>query len=521
MKPTTAAAALWCSLVYAAFLLLVFLAELATHPLATDDGLSYFHVSAKSFSAMLDSFEAGVNVLPYSYFVALWGLDKMVGLGPATVRLLSFIFALATVFLFHKLLRARFGDPIAFVVCVAVLLLPKDIVRFASDARPYSLYLLAAAFCLFACVARIEAESETLQTFLLTAAAAFALPSVHYVGGFYSLSALVALLYVQRQRGRPIVRTAVSFAVGWLAFAVVHFAQIRMFAQRKSVIDPTWIPRPSTDDVLEIAARVVTFPPLVCVVVLAILGLTVVSASGMRHETPTHRAVHNLLDTNDRSATSFLFVVSLLWILMPIVFYGFGLIGLANLSLYRYFSPSQLAIGSMAALLLAALSPAPGDVTVRASGPVWRRFAAASVVVTLVFLAVPATAAAAHFLRARAYVWRPSAISVCAQPGGAMCVTNNLPVFVHRAFYLPDEPPVVLLRKTQREVDGFKQFDRRLPVIAVTELARLPRFTFLYQRGTVNSFPDFDIRAWGKANGYEIVEEGQRDNVMIFDAKRS
>jgi hypothetical protein len=92
----------------------------------------------------------------------------MLGLGPATLRLPSLVFAVAAAFLLHRILSARFGDPIAFVSCVSALLL-SDLFTFQShEARPYS-YVLAAAFCLYAAATLLEEESDSWRALLMNA----------------------------------------------------------------------------------------------------------------------------------------------------------------------------------------------------------------------------------------------------------------------------------------------------------------------------------------------------------------
>ena len=237
----------------------------------------------------------------------------MAGLGLGTMRLTSLVFAVAAIVLFHRLLARQFGAPIAFVACAAALLLSKDFVRHAHNGRPYALYVLAAAFALYACIALIEAEADAWRTFFTSAAAAFALPSAHYVGIVYSVSAAVALLATQRMRRRRLIVTAVSFVAGWLLFTAVHLSQLRLFARKELPFDPAWIPRLSIGELVQAAAALVTFPPVVAVVVIALVGLAMSHAPVSSHEA---------LDRHAPSVKRFLFTVSALWLVLPLAFYA-------------------------------------------------------------------------------------------------------------------------------------------------------------------------------------------------------
>ena len=77
-----------------------------------------------------------------------------------------------------------------------------------------------------------------------------------------------------------------------------------------------------------------------------------------------------------------------------------------------------------------------------------------------------------------------------------------------------------LLRRTDAEAERFRRLDRRLPVLSEAELSRLAGFRFLHQRGNVNSFLAFDVRAWAKAQGYASSEAAKQGNIRVYDVTR-
>ena len=235
-----------CYLTYLVSLAMSFLVDLAVRPIWTDEALSYYQVSAKTLLEMLDSFNSGVNAIPYLYFIVLWGIDQGFGLGPVILRLPSAVFALAALFLFHTILKERFGNAVAFVSCVAALLLSENFIPFSHEARPYSLYVLVAVCCLYASITILKEGAGRGRALLINSVVAFTLPAVHYVGLFYSFGAALAVLCVGRVKGKFFtLRVLGSFVFGWAVFFVLHYSQMKLFIEKKGMIDATWIPRRS------------------------------------------------------------------------------------------------------------------------------------------------------------------------------------------------------------------------------------------------------------------------------------
>ena len=137
-----------CYFIYAAVIAVFLVADLAVRPIWTDEAFSFYQVANRSLAGLFRSFEAGVNALPYAYFLVLWAVDQLIGLNPLTLRLPSAVLALASLILLHRLLAKPCGHLNAFIACVAALLLAPDFVLYSHEARPYALYLLAAVLCL-------------------------------------------------------------------------------------------------------------------------------------------------------------------------------------------------------------------------------------------------------------------------------------------------------------------------------------------------------------------------------------
>jgi len=94
--------------IYTTYLTILFLA-IVSKPIWLDEALTYFQVSSKDWMSFISSFEYGINLMPYSYFILLWLIDKISSLTILTLRLPSLIFFIATIIYTHHLLSCRFG----------------------------------------------------------------------------------------------------------------------------------------------------------------------------------------------------------------------------------------------------------------------------------------------------------------------------------------------------------------------------------------------------------------------------
>ncbi|MDD4915346.1 MAG: hypothetical protein PHW13_09975 [Methylococcales bacterium] len=506
-------ATLLSGLVYLVLLVLYFFSDLAIRPIWTDETLSYFQVSDRSFAGFLDSLRAGVNVIPYFYFILLWCLDQLFGLGPGLLRLPSLVFSVAAVLLLHRLLKTRYGHGIAFMACISALLLSKEFILFSHEARPYSLYILAAVFCLYSSSAFFRQSELSGRTVFFNGMTAFFLPSVHYFGIFYSFFTALAVLLLGRGKGRKFLLLASgSFLCGWLLFAALHFSQIMIFAENKGAINPAWIPKPDISQVYEVFLKTFALPPIAAMILVAYGGYYLFAAKTGR---PGRLQAGEIRET-DR----FLFVLALFWLLPATIFNLFGAVGLPNLTLSRYFAPSLVALAVIVALLFANFLPKRLDGR-NAAWPAWGGNGM-GICIALIFSIYPLLTSSAHIVLAYSGLAKESARDafkyITESPLPA--VTNNKHIFFEYTFNEPGGPPLYLLIRTAAEADSFQLFDSRLSVLTEDKLVELPAFRFIYQKGTVNSFSDFDIDAWGEKHGFDVQADRTHDDQQIYTVRK-
>ena len=500
---------------YAAMIALYFFADLASRPIGADEVLSLYQVSERSLSVFFGSFEAGVNALPYAYFVILWGIDQLLGLNPLTLRLPSAIFALASLILLHRFLAALFGNLRALVACCAALLLSSEFALYSHDARPYALYLLAAVLCLQCALAMLGTNLPTRRALAANALAAFFLPGVHYVGIFYSIATAAAVLASLRpRRGASALGVLASFGIGWTLFVVVQYSQIALFAANKGAIIPAWMAPPRPLAVYEAALRAAALLPSPVPLILLVTVAIGLSARGAIHiASPVPEGRQQLF---------FLLLVSVLWVAIPPIFLLLSAAGLHNLSLPRYFAPSLLAGAALSCLAMTALTPAirggPDD-----SGNLdMKLIGTASVFLVAVFLLYPIAVAIRDIHKAPHVVFRMDIERDYAFIADARLprVTNNVHVFFEYNFYRGDRQSLYLLREVRPGAASMQRLDVRIPILNDIEMGRLERFLFVHQPGTVNSYPRFDIQAWAVANRYAVDRVTNAGAITVFELRK-
>jgi len=498
-------------LLYACLIAAALFADLATRPIWLDEALSYFQVRDRNLAALFHSFEAGVNAVPYGYFLVLWGVDHLFGLGPLALRLPSAVFGFAGVVLLHNLIRRHFGDPLAFASCVAALILSPEFMLYTHEARPYSLYFLLAVLSLYTTSALARADRPGWVALAANAAVAFVLPSVHYVGLPYSAASAVALLSLRRDRdGAVRIRIAASYVIGWTLFAALHVDQILLFLTGTGAIRADWIPRSATWDVFNALKEAALLLPAPLPLVLLGFALIALSRAQPRPSEVPRPGLSK--------AGAVVVLACVLWVPMAPLLHGLSALGLPTATLPRYFAPGLGAIAVVSAFILYTFQPAVETIgrysLARAAGVTAVAVSAAFLVYPLVS-DVRAIVRAPHAISQRALERDFAYIAQSPVPS----VTNNIHVFFPYAYYSTARN-LALLRETRREVAGIRSLDDGLSAMLAADLERWNRFQFVNMPGSRNSYPGFDIRAWAPAHGYVATETGNHGDIRVFDVRR-
>ena len=508
-------AAFWftlaCCLGYAGVIGLQLLDDLANRPIWFDEACSHYQVAGRGWADLIDAFGAGVNAMPYAYFVLLWGVDQAFGLSPLLLRLPSALIGLLGICLLHGLLARWRGPLVALIACVTTLLLSVRFMGYTHEARPYALYFLAAVLGLYAGAAVLRDGGRTLRPLAGNTLAALALPAVHYVGLLYGAALAAALLWALPPGAAARWRVAASFLLGWGVFAAIQAPQVMLFVGAEPLLEPVLIRREPFQVFATAEEAFTLLPTPVPVILLAFMLLAWRRGDPPRCGASGSGAV---------DPTPFLLATAALWTLMPIALYLHGMFSSPHLAMPRYFTPSLLAPALASAFALSVFYPRdPAGIPLRPGRDTWR-FDLAGLTVALGFLGYTSLAAVKHIRNAPDLVSRrvttTDLVDIARSP--IPVVTNDPLLFVEYNYHAQGLQRLLLLRETPREVAGFRRFAPALPVVMPRDLAALPHFLYVSQ-GEFNACPGFDLTDWARAHGAALTQRSGMGDARVTEVQ--
>jgi mannosyltransferase len=222
------------------------------------------------------------NMVLYYSILKVW---LFLGDGDAWVRLLSALFAVATVPVMFLLGRAIAGRAVG-AVSAALFALSGFVVQYAQEARSYSLTMLLVSVALLAAVLAIR-EGSRRAWVLLVASSVLALHA-HFFAGFTVLAIALGVMVASRQPGERAAPLRAFIAIGVLALPLsgqlgwVPPTSLAMLADTVAIILGTGV----------LAGRET---PLSWALVAIMLGLVVVGAAPARKGAAEDRFGRGLL----------------------------------------------------------------------------------------------------------------------------------------------------------------------------------------------------------------------------------
>jgi hypothetical protein len=322
---------------------ILFSVDFYTRPIWLDEALTYYEVSGKSFVEFVRSLNLGVNVLPYAYFVFPWTLGQFVDLSPLALRLPSLVFASLTLLTAHVILRNYCGDLLAFAAVIFAFILSSEYNIYISEARPYSLYVLAA--CLHFHASERLAGQSIKSRWLVNSLAALALPSIHYVGLFYSAGLALAIALTENENYQRFKKLS-SFAVGWLGFAIIHASLIWKTIHGEMLSSTDYFTRPTLNKAILGLDGFFDFYPetSLCILLLALslyfFKLVKLENACLQFEGLT------------RGVSRFCIISAFVWLLIPWLFTFAASVGFLNFTIPRYSLPTLFAKAIAIALVI-------------------------------------------------------------------------------------------------------------------------------------------------------------------------
>lgn len=474
--------------------------RVSIQPVSVDEVFTYYQVEGKTFAGLVDSFESGVNHLPYLYFFLLWLLSQFFFLTDIVLRLPSAVFAVVTALVLHGWLSRRWGSLAACASVVGALFLSDEFRIHVAEARPYTLYLLAATLHLVATSRLVGNEERSWSRWSWHAVAAALLPSVHYTGLLYSGGLLCAALLTlsgpatRRSRSAWILG---SFVAGWTAFGLVHAGQVH---QVLTLGGAQWIPRPTMADALTELFSRVSVPPLVAALCLVALLVR----TNRKPEKDADEAAPAVAppDTEGRFACW----ACAAWLVTPAFVHLLGALDFLNMAVPRYLLPSHLAVATVSAMVLA---PFVGGPALRFAGrggfpgiaitPVVHYACVGCFVLQWAFIDSRFVAtfrtSGEEWLRTKYAFVSESTLPV---------VTDRWETFFEYCYHHRGCGNLRLLVSPEANVERWRRFHGDLQVTSPIGMRTLPEFWFLpWQR----TWMMFDVEDWCRANGCTVVEE--------------
>ena len=313
-------------------------------PVWLDEALTYYQVADRSFSDLIRSFDLGVNLLPYGYFVFPWAIGQFVELDSLPLRLPSLIFGILSLLVAHSLLARHFGKLIALFVVVVTFLVASDYSFYFAEARPYSLYMLAAGLHLYSSFKL--ASNNDRWSWCGNAITAALFPSVQFVGLVYSF-AIAAALAISIKDRRLLFRKLSSYAVGWAIFLVIHAKLLWIIFSGKSLSDPDAFARPTITRVVREFNRFYELPHEISV---CLIGLVAIAYAVKRLDCSE---IEKSCRPKDIRFPPLVYIASCIaWLLVPLGLKLVAAVGFVNLTIPRYLLPTLYADAMATGLLL-------------------------------------------------------------------------------------------------------------------------------------------------------------------------
>jgi uncharacterized membrane protein len=278
-------------------------------PLQMDELSTFFHCHDKSFSALVEATEVGVDWMPLGYFAMIRAIDQVTGLNQTMMRLPNLLFVSIAFILIYKVLLKAFGKAPANIGVMTVFTHSLHTPFLLTEARPYAMYLFLGAWLMYAMVKAIEETSErkiNCSLFLVN----FLCPACFYIGGVYCATALLSFLVfalINKQKTTAVIS---SCTAGWTAFFLLCIPTF-IFQMKETYtkhFDGTSL---NLGQVFSFYGTQVYFPLFLIVALTCTLTFPIKKPDELGVPSPLTRPTSNLLT-----------IISCTWLMLPFVFFS-------------------------------------------------------------------------------------------------------------------------------------------------------------------------------------------------------
>jgi hypothetical protein len=325
---------IFCGVLYALIATFYFWVNHEVRPVWLDETLTYYQVTDRSFTELIRSFDFGINLLPYAYFLFPWVVGQAVELDPLALRLPSLLFGVAALLVIHRLLAKTFGNLVAFTAVFFTFFATSEFQGYLSEARPYSLYTLLAVLHLQSAYALFSTGGRRAWWANVITSALF--PSVQFVGLVYSVAAAITLLVVG-DNIKQAFQKALSFVLGWIIFMIIHGRLLWIIFSGNSIADPNQFAAPTLTKAAQELNQFFDFPAEISVCMIAIVAVAAI----VRWKCPVESVERSNLEF--RFPSIYLLGACVAWLLVPVALKLIAALGFVNLTIPRYLLPTLIA----------------------------------------------------------------------------------------------------------------------------------------------------------------------------------
>ena len=447
-------------------------------PLQMDELSTFFHCHDKSFSALVEATEMGVNWMPLGYFAMIWAIDQVTGLNQMMMRLPNLLFVSIAFILIYKVLLKAFGKVPANIGVVTVFTHSLYTPFLLTEARSYAMYLFLGAWLMYAMVKAIEETSErkfNCSLFLVN----FLCPACFYIGGVYCATALLSFLVfalINKQKTTAVISSCLA---GWLTFFLLCIPTLLKQMQETY----TGINSTSTNlqDLFTLYGTQVYFPLFLIVALTCALIFPTKKSNGSGDPCPL-----------SLPTTRLLLILSSLWLLTPLVFFLIGkALGLSFIQA-RYFTPNLLAMATIIAFFVS----------------LFLKFLKPHKIVTGCYaLACLCVLGVNSNSLAKAYAAEsPRKALSFLDREDIPVITDSRRVAFHVGHYHSNE--IHLLVGSEKYASHMHKFSNKLNPLAIdpngTTLRNAPTLKDELELIFISGPMGFDIKAFAQSNGYQI-----------------
>lgn len=302
-------------------------------PLQMDELSTFIHCNDKTWKELIESTEVGVDWMPISYFAMQWCLDQLINLSQFSMRIPNVVFLMISLVLIFKVLQKSFGSIPAVVGIFTVFTHSLHTPFILLEARPYALYLLCGAWILFALVQNNNEDSLRKFSWNLFLAN-FLCPSVFYIGGIYSGTALAAFIVISLIINQNMKKVVLSSLAGWALFSLICIPTLLIQAQEtRTSINSSSI---NLQELFTLYGTQVYFPLLLIILMTVNFFIYPPKRTFLRHDSKSSPMNVGLILS-----------ISTMWLLTPLMMFILGKLTGTSFMQARYYTPNLIAMAAI------------------------------------------------------------------------------------------------------------------------------------------------------------------------------